>query len=136
MNKILAGFILVAVAAVLYFAAGFSATGEVTDVKLPAFASSSPVIKEAYTFAVQNPGALDGVKCYCGCMMHAHGGRIHKRGLLDCFLQNDGSFEVHASECDMCIKDALAVKKWMQEGKSKEEIKNMIDAKYRGSSHG
>ena len=54
---------------------------------LPGYAVKDPAIEEAYLFANEHPGALDGVNCYCGCMQHLHDGKIHKRGLLDCFVK-------------------------------------------------
>ncbi len=98
---------------------------------LPAYATSNPAVKEAYLFAVDNPEALDGVNCYCGCMQHPHGGRIHARGLLDCFMRDGGGFDEHASQCDMCIKDALEVKSMLNSGSTKEQIIKAIDSKYR-----
>ncbi|MBI2579137.1 MAG: hypothetical protein HYW26_05475 [Candidatus Aenigmarchaeota archaeon] len=97
---------------------------------VPAYATRHPLIKEAYMFSVDSPEALDGVNCYCGCMHHPHDGRIHARGLLDCFRTADGGFDRHASECDMCIKDALEVKQMTQQGKSRDEIRSYIDGKY------
>src|SRR3989338_7906342 len=105
---------------------------------LPSFATAAPIVEEAYKFAFSNPEALNGVKCYCGCMQHLHDGRIHKRGLLDCFMKEDGSAEKHASQCDMCIKDALQVKQMTENGVDKETIKATIDSKYvnLGGMHG
>ncbi|MBI4018599.1 MAG: hypothetical protein HY368_03245 [Candidatus Aenigmarchaeota archaeon] len=97
---------------------------------IPAYATRHPLVKEAYMFAVENPGALDGVNCYCGCMHHPHDGRVHSRGLLDCYRTADGGFDRHASECDMCIMDALQVKEMTAQGKTKDEIKRYIDGKY------
>ncbi len=102
----------------------------VGGVNLPSYAKTSPLIEQAYKFAFSNPDALNGVKCYCGCMQHLHDGRIHKRGLLDCFMKEDGSAEKHASQCDMCIKDALQVKQMTEQGINKDAIKQTIDAKY------
>ncbi len=133
MNKTFAATGVVIVAVLAFFIFPFS-TGQATGTKLPSYATYNSKIKEAYLFAAENPDGLDMVNCYCGCMLHAHDGRIHKRGLLDCFMKN-GGFERHASECDMCINDALAVKKWIAEGKSKEEIQRMIDAKYAQIKH-
>lgn len=128
-TKILA----IAMIAVLVLGMGVSyfRTSTTGEVSLPKYAKTMPKIEEAYRFAVDNPEALNGVNCYCGCMHHLHDGRIHKRGLLDCYMKEDGSFDRHASNCDMCINDALDVKKWTEEGVSKEEIKMRIDNRYK-----
>ncbi len=115
-NKIAAGFVAVFIVfgTVLVAMQFFTPQGNITgDIVLPPYAMASAKIKEAYIFAASNPEALDGVECGCGCMQNPHGGRIHSRGLLDCFMENDGSFEMHGSQCDMCINDALAVKQRM-----------------------
>src|SRR3989339_1197174 len=82
--------------------------GKATDV--PWYAKQDKSTLEAYTFAFESSEDLNGVNCYCGCMQHQHDGRLHSRGLLDCFTKPDGSFDRHASQCDMCINDALQVK--------------------------
>ncbi|MBI2583355.1 MAG: hypothetical protein HYW25_01690 [Candidatus Aenigmarchaeota archaeon] len=119
-------FAIVVVGAVLAISAAPS-----EGIRLPYYATSQPMTKEAYMFAVENPEQLNGINCYCGCMQHSHSGRIHSRGLLDCFMKEDGSFEKHASECDMCLNDALAVKQMSLDGVQKDEIKAAIDDKYR-----
>ncbi|MEW6295238.1 MAG: PCYCGC motif-containing (lipo)protein [Candidatus Diapherotrites archaeon] len=98
---------------------------------LPAFAAKNQKIQEAYTFAKNSGEKLDGVPCFCGCMQHMHNGRIHSRGLLDCFMEEDNkTFEDHASNCDMCINDALEVKTLSAQGLSKDAIKQKISSKY------
>lgn len=104
----------------------------INGIKLPKYALASDKITEAYLFAKENPEALNGVKCYCGCMQMNHDGRIHKRGLLDCFFKENGDFEEHASQCNMCVTDTLLVKNLTEQGKTKEEIKAVIDAQYAG----
>lgn len=122
---IMLGFGFLAVIALLLFSSGGSESSN-----LPSYATTHPKIQEAYEFALAYPEALTGVNCYCGCMQHQHSGRIHSRGLIDCYLKEDGSFEEHASQCDMCINDALEVKEMFMSGASHEEIKAAIDAKY------
>lgn len=95
---------------------------------LPDFAKKSAVVREAYTFAAQSPTALEGVPCACGCMMHPHYGRVH-RDLRDCFLR-DGGYELHGSECGVCVYEALDVQAMSLQGQSKEEIVRQIQATY------
>lgn len=102
----------------------------ISDETLPIYARQNPMIEESYMLALSNPEVLNAVKCYCGCMQRLHSGRLHIRGLLDCFIKEDGSFEKHGSECNMCINDALNTKKWNKEGLSKEEINERIEMKY------
>ncbi len=133
MRKIIIGAILASIIVLVLLGAGatllYLNKGE-QGIQLPSYTKASPLISEAYMFAVESPQALDGVNCYCGCMQHLHDGRIHKRGLLDCYLTEDGKFEPHASACDMCIRDALEVKEMYEQGMNKEEIMQKIDEKY------
>ena len=63
-----------------------------------------------------------------------HGGRLHSRGLIDCFMQgdvnNNGEWDSHASECGLCYEDALYAKNLYVQGKAKEDIKQALEAKY------
>src|SRR3989344_8872183 len=74
---------------------------------LPNYAFIKPNIKEAYSFAKLNVTELTGLPCNCGCGKDAssHGGRLHSRGLIDCFMKGDvnyeGSWDAHASECGL-----------------------------------
>ena len=101
---------------------------------LPAYALIGSRVKEAYLFAESNPSALDGVNCHCGCMRTVHEGRIHKRGLIDCFKKEDGSFDQHGSQCVMCVNDALNVKSLIAANKTKDQIKSIIDNQYIGKA--
>jgi hypothetical protein len=92
----------------------------------------SQPIMDAYNFAVSSPESLDGVPCSCGCMSKLHNGRIHERGVLDCFRIGDSGFEQHGSQCNMCVNSALDVKDMTNKGMNKEDIKQAIVAKYGG----
>ncbi|MBI4362934.1 MAG: hypothetical protein HY558_07145 [Euryarchaeota archaeon] len=99
---------------------------------LPDFARKSTVVASAFTYARDHPGDLEGIRCYCGCMMHPHGGRVHQ-SLRDCFL-NGEEYEPHAAECGTCIGEALDVQKMTLQGLPKTEIAQRIDQRY-GQNH-
>lgn len=111
-------------------------TAYANPLNLPDYAFTKPDIKEAYSFAKLNSDALTDLPCNCGCMSDAanHGGRLHSRGLIDCFMQGDvnnqGIWDSHASECGLCYEDALYAKDLYEKGKTKEEIKLLLEAKY------
>jgi len=111
-------------------------TAYANPLDLPDYAFTKPLIKEAYSFAKLEGDKLTGLHCNCGCMSDAanHGGRLHSRGLIDCFMQGDisdgGKWDSHASECGLCYEDALYAKSLYEEGKTKEEIKLALEAKY------
>jgi len=112
-----------------FFVFGISPTKD-NPYNLPAYAFINNEAKEAYLYAKENSDALNGVNCHCGCMKVVHDGRVHSRGLLDCFIKPNGEFDSHGASCEMCYVDALEVKQLVQEGKTKEEIKKYIDSKY------
>lgn len=119
---------MVAVAAIIFLPHSSGVSPEPGG--LPKFALTSDRIKEAYLYARDDPDALDGVKCYCSCMQVTHNGRIHQRGLLDCFIKENGDYESHGASCQMCVDDTLQVKDLYAEGRTKDEIKPVIDAKH------
>lgn len=96
------------------------------DDGLPAFAYKSKDSLEAYRFAVANPDLLSQIPCYCGC---AKLGEPHKSN-KHCYLKDDGTFDEHASACDLCTKITLDAKAWQRQGLSVEEIRTRIDEKY------
>jgi len=106
------------------------------SLELPDYAFTKPGIKEAYSYAKLNQVNLEGLPCNCGCMTDAanHGGRLHSRGLIDCFMQGDlnsgGKWDKHASECGLCYEDALLAKSQYDKGKSKYEIVEILKEKY------
>lgn len=127
--KMLIGIMAIAVIGIVLFAALRGGTGN-NDSQNSRPAGSK--IQEAYAFANSAPDMLNGVNCFCGCMQMVHNWRVHKRGLLDCYMKEDESYESHAAQCDMCINDALEVKALSARGMGKEEIKAKVYSKYPG----
>lgn len=83
-------------------------------------------IEEAYRFALENPqGVLSQVKCYCGCLKNQE----HKNN-RDCFINEDGSFDLMGLNCGLCVKTALLSKQMLAQGKSVQEISNYVDARW------
>lgn len=112
--------------AVLASACSSSAQGQEG---LPSFAYNSRESLEGYRFAVANQELISQIPCYCGCA-RLSGGQNHK-SLKNCYLKDDGSFDAHASSCDICNKIALDVKAWQKEGFAVKDIRARVDDKYR-----
>ena len=126
---VVAGLLIVGIAA-YYLSTGKKETPAETP-QLPDYALKSPQIMEAYLFAKENPDALTGVNCYCGCMQKpVEDNQIHDQGIIDCFIEDNGSFESHGAGCATCVNEALRVKSLVAAGKTKDEIKTTIDAEY------
>lgn len=71
-------------------------------------------VRKAYEIAKAMPNVLAQQPCYCYCKRKGH------RSLLDCFA-ND-----HASDCDICVREAIFAGQEREKGKSPEEIRDEI----------
>jgi hypothetical protein len=100
-----------------------SATG---DDALPSYAHNSPKVLAAYQAAVANADLFEEMPCYCGC---AFGADPH-HNLRDCFIDEDGGFDQHASACATCVNIASDVTSMQNQGTSPRAIRQVIDATY------
>ncbi|MFQ5887354.1 MAG: PCYCGC motif-containing (lipo)protein, partial [Candidatus Hydrothermarchaeales archaeon] len=80
----------------------------------------------AYTIATEMPEILEKMPCYCSCV------RVGHKSLKDCFLSSNGGYSQHGANCNLCIYEALDVKKWHEGGLDIKEIRSRIDEKYGG----
>ncbi len=93
---------------------------------LPSFAYNSAKTLDGYRIATQIPHVLEAMPCYCGC-----GVQSGHRHLKDCFIKPDGSFDDHGSGCVLCDREAIDVKKWLDQNVPIKEIRARIDEKYK-----
>ncbi|MDO9518042.1 MAG: PCYCGC motif-containing (lipo)protein [Methanosarcinaceae archaeon] len=96
-----------------------------SSLNLPGYAYSSPITLKAYEYTALNPQIIDQVPCYCGC-----GGLGHE-SLLNCFMTDDGEYDNHASQCDICVGEVIKIKKMYEDGLSIDVIRANIDNDYR-----
>jgi hypothetical protein len=100
-------------------------------IPVPGYIASAPFpVREAYAYAVQSPGVLRYIPCYCGCGMHSGHTSNH-----DCFVKErrpDGTilFDSHGVNCDMCVEIALDSKKLTSQGKSLQEVRQFVERRY------
>lgn len=94
--------------------------------ELPSFAYHSAQTLEGYRIATQIPEVLEVIPCYCGC-----GTQSKQRHLKDCFIKTDGAFDDHGSGSNPCDREAIDVKKWLDQRVPIKEIRARIDKKYR-----
>ncbi|HEB12335.1 MAG TPA: hypothetical protein ENI11_01500 [Actinobacteria bacterium] len=98
---------------------------------LPKFiVEASSNTRKAYLFASKekNQTSMEAAECYCPC---AHD------SLLGCFISERKSnskvvYATHGASCGVCVDETLSVKKWVSEGKSAEEISELVDKEYGG----
>lgn len=94
--------------------------------KLPSFAYNSAQTLEGYRIATQIPHVLEVIPCYCGC-----GNQSGHRHLKDCFIKADGSYDDHGAGCNLCDREAIDVKKWLDQNVPIKTIRARIDKKYK-----
>lgn len=98
--------------------------------EFPDFFYNSATSLEAYRLAPRLVDLLPSLPCYCNC-----GKASGHKSLKDCFFKEDGSFNDHASNCDVCQDEVMDINQWQKEGKSLREIRAAIDEKYQGYGH-
>ncbi len=77
--------------------------------KLPDYVYTNGMTLSAYKYATEHPEVLEQMPCYCGCGQHGSEtseGKPH-RFLRDCYLNDKGQYDSHASTCDVCIGLAM-----------------------------
>ena len=81
--------------------------------------ASNPEIARVYAMAARIPNVLDGLYCHCECSKHSD-----HRSLLTCFESD------HGAMCDICLGEAELAYRMTQEGRSLQEIRAAIDARF------
>ena len=78
-------------------------------------------VRLAYDAAKKYAHVLEQIYCYCHCKKN-----IGHRALIECFETE------HASDCDVCMNEAMIAARMTQDGKTPQEIQKAIDAYYAG----
>lgn len=78
-------------------------------------------VRAAYEAAKKYAHVLEEIYCYCRCKEN-----IGHRALVECFETD------HASNCDVCMNEAVIAARMTQDGKTPKEIQKAIDALYAG----
>lgn len=81
--------------------------------------AAEPDVARVYSMAARIPNVLDGIYCHCDCSKHAG-----HRSLLTCFESD------HGSMCDICMGEAELAFRMAQQGKSLDQIRAAIDARF------
>ena len=99
--------------------------------QLPAEMKDQPArVKEAYRFAIANPDLLKQIPCFCGCVAEQH------ESNYNCYVAKDGGpgsvldFDNHATGCGICVDITQDVMTMQQEGKSVDEMRQVINQRY------
>jgi len=86
---------------------------------------------DLYAVVYEHMDILRQLNCYCGCM----DANDPHDSLLRCFLvdvQDDGSitWTDHGANCGICLMELQDAVAFAKQGKSADEIRGLIDAKY------
>jgi len=87
----------------------------------PDFVRSNPRTEGAYDYAIHHPEIIEWMPCYCGCEAMGHGSN------LACYVTPEGTFEEHASFCEICVDITLKAKELTEQGMSLREVRQIID---------
>lgn len=94
---------------------------------LPDYAFRSALAVKGYSIAFAEQELLSRLPCYCGC-----GQDSKYKHLRDCFINDQGEFQSHGANCEVCLEEARDAAAWKVEGLSEKEIRARIDAEYEG----
>lgn len=94
----------------------------------PAFVHTNDMVETGYKVAVKNPEMLRATYCYCFCSTtEGH------ESLLSCFWKDGipgGTFDDHASTCNICVGQAMASFLLYNRGYTEEQIDQAWEDKY------
>ncbi|MFD1738106.1 PCYCGC motif-containing (lipo)protein [Bacillus salitolerans] len=99
---------------------------------LPSFLADKPEnMKTIYIAAAKHPHVLEHIPCYCGC-----GDSAGHKSSLNCFvneIREDGSlvWDDHGTRCGVCLEIAAKSVIDYSQGKSIQEIRDVIDETYK-----
>ncbi len=116
---------LLTIIVLAYIITGCASEPTLPDPAFPTFVYDSALSLKAYRLATRMPEMLDRLPCYCDC-----GRASGHKSLHDCFFKGDGSYNDHASACEVCDLEMVDAAQWAKEGKTLKQIRSMIDAKY------
>lgn len=110
--------------------------------ELPAFLSDyTPHTSELYQAVHDHADVMSGVTCYCGCSDGLAVETPHD-SLLRCYVAehpaDEGSvtWTNHSTSCGICKKEMEDVIALSKQGKTADEIREAIDAKYKPKKSG
>ncbi len=139
-NTLIIGIIaVILLAGIAYFVFASNSTNKPesqpntnAELKLPSFAYTNPITFKAYTYATQHPEIVEQIACYCGCGDHGSEASDYKphRFLRDCYINDNMTYDEHASFCDVCVGEATKVQDYLAQGKTLKEARDLIDQEY------
>ncbi len=111
-----------------------SSLGLPEGIAFPGFVLGAPLaVREAYAYAVEDPGRLQLIPCYCGCGQHSGHTSVY-----NCFVQRMPSsgypevFDSHGANCQMCVDIVLDTKVLLQQGGTLQEARQKVVERYSG----
>ena len=87
----------------------------------PRLFARNPYVANTYKIAKEIPRVLDKLFCYCYCETNP---RFKHKSLLSCYTDN------HASQCGICMNEAVVAMKMTKEGKTPAQISALFKEKF------
>ncbi len=101
-------------------------TNTPTQPRSPAFVCPSEESVDAYRLEAERGHLFTRMPRFCGCTNLP---RDPHKSLLDCFIDEDGTFDRRAAVCGLRIAIALDAADWQDEGARIAEVRKGIDEK-------
>jgi len=94
------------------------------ELNLPGYAYTSSISLKAYIYTAKNPEIIEKFPCYCGC------GGIGHLSLKNCYITENSEYTDHASYCEICTCEVMAIQRMHEKGMPLKEIREKIDNQY------
>lgn len=109
---------------------------EASYAKMPSFTDNFSVrTKHLYSIVGDYEDIMKMVNCYCGCMEYTD--QEAHDSLYRCYVaskSDDGvEWTDHAGLCGICTEELADIEKWSQEGKTPDQIKQLIEQNFNPS---
>ena len=91
--------------------------GETRETLSPVYFTGEAAM--SYAAAKEIPEILDSLHCYCECKKN-----MGHKSLLTCYVTE------HASDCDLCIDEALMASRLHKEGHDAVSIRKAVDGEF------
>lgn len=80
-----------------------------------------PATADIYRYAAEHAEHFKAIPCYCGCEQ-----TLGHRNLEDCFVNPNGGWDAHASGCNVCTAEAIAIRELLDTNTPIDAVRQTI----------
>jgi hypothetical protein len=92
--------------------------------------------KHLYSIVGEYEEIMKLINCYCGCMEYEDDPHS---SLLRCYVaskdENGITWTDHSGQCGICTEELVKVEEWSKEGKTSEQIRQLIDDNFKPNTN-